>query len=160
MPDGPTRVLFLGKRNAARTILAEAVTRAWAGGQIEAFSAGTDPAGSVDRLALEVLQWMDLPTGGLRSKAVWEFDQPDAPAIDLVIALCDEPGACPAWPGHPAVACWPISDPTATRGTVQQRLNAYWAATIALAHAAERLLIDPAGAMPGAPLIRRRSPHL
>ncbi len=160
MPDGPSRVLFLGKRNAARTILAEAVTRAWAAGQIEAFSAGTDPAGSVDRLALEVLAGMGLSTGGLRSKAVWEFDQPDAPAIDLVIALCDESGACPAWPGHRAAACWRIADPAATQGTKQQRLNAYWAATLALARATERLLTDPAGAMPGAPPLRLRSPHL
>ena len=65
----PYRVLFLCTGNSARSVLAEATLRAWAGHRFEAFSAGSRPAGQVNPFALEQLAAEGIPTTGLRSKS-------------------------------------------------------------------------------------------
>jgi arsenate reductase len=122
MSGRPHTVLFLCTGNSARSILAEALLNHWGKGKYRGFSAGSFPKGQVHPLALELLQWADLPTEGLRSKSWDEFAAPGATPIDFVITVCDNAAgeACPVWPGKPITAHWGIADPAAVEGETER----------------------------------------
>ena len=114
-------VLFLCTRNSTRSILAESVLTKEGAGRFRAFSAGSDPSGTVHPMALEVLTAYGFPVDGLRSKSWDEFKAADAPRIDFIFTLCDDAAgeSCPVWPGHPITAHWGIEDPLAVEGDAQ-----------------------------------------
>ena len=79
MADRPRNVLFLCTGNTARSILAEGILRKDGAGRFNAFSAGSQPKGTVNPFALKVLDGSDYPTDGYRSKSWDEFAEPGAP---------------------------------------------------------------------------------
>lgn len=123
----PWNVLFLCTGNSARSIMGEALLNHHGRGRFRAYSAGSQPAGRVNPLTLEVLGEAGLPVAGLRSKSWDEFTLPDAPVIDFVFTVCDKAAAetCPIWPGRPASAHWGIGDPAAVAGDEPLRLKAF-----------------------------------
>jgi arsenate reductase len=127
MSDRTYNVLFLCTGNTARSILAESILRKEGRGRFNAFSAGSQPKGTVNPFALEVLAEMDYPVEGLRSKSWQEFAQAGAPAMDFVFTVCDNAAgeACPIWPGQPMTAHWGIEDPAAVEGTDLQKEAAF-----------------------------------
>lgn len=107
-------VLFLCTGNSARSILGEVIFNAMLSEHGRAYSAGSKPVGKINPFALSVLQKHDYDTQGLRSKSVDEFTSNDAPAIDLVISVCDfAANDCPVWlgEGNPKRLHWPLPDP-------------------------------------------------
>ncbi|MBM1170710.1 arsenate reductase ArsC [Microvirga arabica] len=120
-------VLFLCTGNTARSILAEGILRKDGAGLFNAFSAGSQPKGTVNPLAIKVLGAHDYPTEGFRSKNWDEYAQPNAPVMDFVITVCDGAAgeACPIWPGHPSVAHWGIEDPAAVQGSAMDKERAF-----------------------------------
>lgn len=130
MPDRIYNVLFLCTGNTARSILAESILRKNGRGRFRAFSAGSQPKGSVNPLAIKVLESLDCPTDDLRSKSWQEFAGPDAPVMDFVFTVCDAAAgeSCPVWPGQPMTAHWGIEDPAAVEGTDLQKEAAFVAA--------------------------------
>lgn len=127
MTDRVYNVLFLCTGNTARSILAEAILRAEGAGRFNAFSAGSQPKGAVNPLALKTLQAAGYPTEGPRSKSWDEFAYAGAPAMDFIITVCDNAAgeACPFWPGKPATAHWGIEDPAAVEGTDLDKERAF-----------------------------------
>jgi arsenate reductase len=127
MPDRTFNVLFLCTGNTARSILSESILRKEGRGRFSAFSAGSQPKGTVNPFALKVLQDMDYPVNNLRSKSWQEFALANAPAMDFVFTICDAAAgeACPIWPGQPMTAHWGIEDPAAVEGTDMQKEAAF-----------------------------------
>lgn len=125
----PINVLFLCTHNSARSILAEAALNHLGGGRFKAWSAGSSPRDNrrPNPLALEALKLAGISTEGLRNKSWDDFAGENAPAMDLIITVCDNAAgeACPYWPGHPASAHWGYPDPSLVEGTHEQRLEAF-----------------------------------
>jgi arsenate reductase len=93
-------VLFLCTGNSARSILGEVIFNVLFSVHGRAYSAGSKPMGKVNPFALSTLQKHGHTVEGLRSKNVDEFMRDSAPAIDLVISVCDSAAQdCPVWPG-------------------------------------------------------------
>jgi arsenate reductase len=107
--------------------LAESLLNSLGKGRFRGFSAGSFPKGQVHPLALELLQGMDLPSEGLRSKSWDEFAAPDAPPIDFIFTVCDNAAGevCPIWPGKPMTAHWGIGDPAAVEGSDADKAFAF-----------------------------------
>lgn len=103
------RVLFLCNANSARSLMGEALLRHLADDHFETFSAGSEPD-EPHVLTLEALRKQGLPTEGLRSKSLDEFE---SEAFDFVIVLCDKAQqACREWQGKAGeVLFWDIRDP-------------------------------------------------
>ncbi len=120
-------VLFLCTGNSARSILAEQLMNSWGHGKFRGFSAGSHPKGQVHPIALALLQKMNLPTEGLRSKSWDEFAAPAASPIDFVLTVCDNAAGemCPVWPGQPMTAHWGVADPAAVEGTDAEKWLAF-----------------------------------
>jgi arsenate reductase len=127
MADRPYNVLFLCTGNTARSVLAEGILRKDGAGRFNAFSAGSQPKGTVNPFALKVLDSLGYPTDGFRSKSWDEFAGPDAPVMDFIFTVCDSAAgeACPVWLGHPATAHWGIEDPAAVEGTDTEEERAF-----------------------------------
>jgi len=121
------RVLFLCTGNSARSVLAEATLRAWAGHRYEAFSAGSQPTGMVNPFALAQLAAEGIPTAGLRSKSWDEFAEAGAAPIDLVVTVCDSAAAetCPVVFGDFLRTHWGLPDPAAVEGDDATRREAF-----------------------------------
>ena len=127
MPDRPYNVLFLCTGNSARSLIAEALINQWGGGKFKGLSAGSHPKGQVHPIALALLQRMNLPTKGLRSKSWDEFAAPGAAPLDFVFTVCDNAAGevCPYWPGQPMTAHWGVPDPAAVEGPETDRWVAF-----------------------------------
>ena len=127
MADRPYNVLFLCTGNTARSILAESILSKDGAGRFSAYSAGSQPKGTVNPFALKVLDALGYPTDGFRSKSWSEFADPGSPVMDFVFTVCDSAAgeACPVWPGQPMTAHWGIEDPAAVEGTDIEKERAF-----------------------------------
>ncbi len=128
MPEKIYNVLFICTHNSARSIMAEGLLNSLGRGHFVAYSAGSQPAGQVQPLALQTLERLRMPTEGYRSKDWSEFSQPGAPAMDFVFTVCDQAAGevCPVWPGQPMTAHWGVPDPAAVQGSPEVQAQAFW----------------------------------
>ncbi|MGX5652072.1 arsenate reductase ArsC [Hydrogenophaga borbori] len=127
METKPYNVLFICTANSARSLMAEAVLNQLGGRRFRAFSAGSQPAGQPNPMALDLLQRNRYDTSTLRSKSWEEFAAPGAPEMDFVLTVCDKAAGevCPVWPGQPMSAHWGVEDPAAVTGTEEKRRQAF-----------------------------------
>jgi len=121
------RVLFLCTGNSARSVLAEATLRAWAGNRYEVFSAGSQPTGQVNPYAIAQLAAEGIPTVGLRSKSWDEFSGPGSAPMDLIVTVCDSAAAetCPVVFGDFIRTHWGLPDPAAVDGSEAAKRAAF-----------------------------------
>jgi arsenate reductase len=117
MADRPYNVLFLCTGNSARSIMAEAILNKVGAGKFRAYSAGSQPKGSLHPETLRLLRSLGYNMFDFRSKSWAEFIQ--EPQFDFVFTVCDNAAeeVCPVWPGQPMTAHWGIPDPAAATGT-------------------------------------------
>lgn len=127
MTEKTYNVLFLCTGNSARSIMAEALVTTLSNGKFKGYSAGSQPGGKVNPLAIEKVEKTGYPVENLRSKSWDEFARPDAPHMDFIITVCDNAAGevCPIWPGHPASAHWSFQDPAAVEGTDDEKHAAF-----------------------------------
>jgi arsenate reductase (thioredoxin) len=125
--DVAFNVLFLCTGNSARSIMAEAILNSIGAGKFQAFSAGSHPTGTVNPLALELIEQNGLSTKGLRSKDWSEFAKTGAPFMHFVFTVCDQAAAepCPVWPGQPMTDHWGVTDPAIVQGSDDAKRKAF-----------------------------------
>lgn len=105
------KVLFLCTGNSCRSQMAEAIVNARMGGEWQAVSAGTKPAGYVHPKALAALAEIGIQHEG-RSKLADEFKGQD---FDLVVTVCDSAAEeCPIWLGKGRKVHHSFPDPALT----------------------------------------------
>lgn len=133
--------------------MAEAILRhaaAAAGRAVEVASAGADPAMHVEPTTYEALDALGIDWRGHAPKG---FDAVLATPWDVVVTVCDRArDACPALPGRPRYAHWPLDDPCATAGPPAERRRVFLAVAGRLrVHVAELLPTLGAPAADAAP---------
>lgn len=109
MPTGALNVLFLSDRNAAYSILAEAILRVEGNGRFRAYSAGVAPAAAVNPDVANFLAARHLPIDGLRPKALAALEAQHV--FQFVITLSGATAAYAerrAWKGEPLIADWAL----------------------------------------------------
>jgi protein-tyrosine-phosphatase len=118
-PERPYRVLFLCTGNSARSILAESILDRLGRGRFVALSAGSHPTGRVNPHALSLLERLNYPVEGLRSKSWDELAAAGSEPLDFVFTVCDDARGevCPVWPGQPVTAHWGLPDPARAAGS-------------------------------------------
>lgn len=123
--DRPFKILFLCTGNSARSILGEYLIRRIAGDRFDSYSAGADPAGVVNPIAIQTLKdTFKIDASDARSKSWDEFE---GTHFDFVITVCDNAReSCPVWPGQPIVAHWGSIDPAAVEGTEEEKKQAFF----------------------------------
>lgn len=121
-PSAPL-VLILCTGNSCRSHLAEGILRAAAGDVIRVASAGSQPAGYVHPLAVQVLAEIGLDISGHTSKHLNEFL---GQSVDTVITVCGNADqACPVFPGQVNRYHWPFEDPATAGGTEEEKLAVF-----------------------------------
>src|SRR5262245_58930698 len=125
------QVLFLCTGNSARSIFSEYLLKRIGQGRFEVYSAGTEPTGVVNPVALQVLhEFYHIDASGAQSKSWKEFKGYD---LDFVITVCDQARqSCPIWPGQPIIAHWGVPDPALAVGTDAEVFKEFRNATLLL----------------------------
>lgn len=110
------RVLVLCTGNSCRSVMAEALFNNLGEGNIEAVSAGSNPAGYVHPKSIETLKRHGIDPGNPRSKS---WDAFAGQHFDLVVTVCDAAAAesCPAFIGPVKKLHWSTPDPAKATGT-------------------------------------------
>jgi arsenate reductase len=111
-PDGRLRVMFLCTGNSCRSQMAEGWARALRAGQVEAYSAGTNPHG-LNPLAVRAMAEAGVDISGHTSKRPEDLGVP----FDVVVTVCDSAHeACPVFPGARVVHVGFEDPPRLARG--------------------------------------------
>lgn len=106
MTTSKPTVLFLCVHNAGRSQMAAAFAQHLSHGEIRVLSGGSDPAATVNPIAIDVMQEVGIDiTKNVPAK--WTMD--DLEAADMIITMgCGD--TCPVLPGKRYVD-WPLDDP-------------------------------------------------
>ena len=89
-------ILILCTGNSCRSHLAEGILRAAVGESAEVASAGSDPAGYVHPMAVEVMKEIEIDISAHTSKHLDEFLQREVHTVITVCGNADQ--ACPIFP--------------------------------------------------------------
>ena len=120
---GKVRVLFLCPGNSARSQMAEAFLRKYAGDRFEVFSAGLEPQ-AINPFAGKVMEEIGFDLSGQHSIDVEQFL--DHGPFGYVITVCAQAESrCPIFPGAGIRLHWPFEEPAAFQGTEEQKLNKF-----------------------------------
>jgi arsenate reductase (thioredoxin) len=116
-----TRVLFLCTGNSARSQMAEAFLRKYAGDRFEAHSAGLEPK-PLHPLTVKVMEEVGVDMSGYKSKGFETYL--GKMLFQYLITVCDDADKnCPTtWPGVSNRLHWHFEDPAEFKGTDAEKL--------------------------------------
>lgn len=134
-------VLVLCTGNSCRSVMAEALFNHLGNGQINAVSAGSNPAGYVHPKSIETLERHGIDAVNPRSKSWDEFEEQN---FDLVVTVCDAAAAesCPVFFGAKNKLHWSTPDPAKATGTEAEINAAFDEAFAMLRERIERELLQ------------------
>lgn len=123
MENNQPTVLILCTGNSCRSHIAEGILRTAAGDLLNVQSAGSNPAGYVHPLAIQVMAEIGIDIATHRSKHLREFlDQ----NVETVITVCGHADqACPLFPGQVNRYHWPFDDPAKAAGSPEAVLAVF-----------------------------------
>jgi arsenate reductase len=118
------RVLFLCTSNSARSQMAEAFLRTYAGDKYEAYSAGLEPK-EIHPLTKKVMAETGIDISGQYPKALKDYM--GRVHFGYLITVCDEAeDKCPStFPGMGRRLHWSFEDPARFTGTEEEKLNKF-----------------------------------
>lgn len=114
------KVLFLCTGNSARSQMAEALLRQYAGDRYAVFSAGLEPA-ELNPYTIQVMEEIGIGMGGHRSKDLGALI--GKVEFDYLITVCGGANErCPIFPGMGTRLHWDLEDPAAFEGGAEEKL--------------------------------------
>jgi arsenate reductase len=114
-------VLFVCTHNAARSQIAEALLRKYAGDRFEVASAGLDPT-EVHPLTRQVLAEIGSDTSGLRTKGTKEFLGTGAVRYAIIVCSQEEPRCPRVFPFTLRTLNWAFEDPATPQRSEELQL--------------------------------------
>jgi arsenate reductase len=119
-----TKVLFLCTGNAARSQMAEAFLRTYAGDQFEAYSAGLEPT-EIHPYTKQVMQEVGIDLNGHHAKALKNYM--GKKHFGYLITVCSNADKnCPSvFPGMGQRLHWDLEDPVAFEGVDEAKLQKF-----------------------------------
>ncbi|MBI4429136.1 MAG: arsenate reductase ArsC [Ignavibacteriales bacterium] len=117
------RVLFVCVHNSARSQMAEAFLKSYAGDFFEVESGGLE-AGVLNPIVVEAMKEAGIDISGNTTKEVFLFLK-QGKAFHYVITVCDEASAerCPIFPGVSQRLHWGFADPSSFTGDHEEKLS-------------------------------------
>ena len=119
MTTSKQRALILCTHNSARSQMAEGLLRHLAGDRFDVESAGTEQT-RVNPFAIAAMRELGIDIASHASKTLDRFlDQ----KWDFVITVCDHANeSCPFFPGAATRLHWSFEDPSAAKGSDEEKL--------------------------------------
>ena len=116
-------VIFICIHNSARSQMAEAYLKHFAGERFNVWSAGLEP-GSLNPVVVEVMAEEGIDISSNTCNSVNEFTDGRI-AFDYVVTVCDETAAeaCPYFPGQGTRLHWGLPDPSSLTGSKEDKLK-------------------------------------
>ncbi len=100
------RVLFICIKNACRSQIAEGFANHYGQEKVDAYSAGSQPAGAVDPVAIQAMEEKGIDISSQITKG---FDELQVSYFDYIVTMgCEE--SCPLYPGERKID-WETQDP-------------------------------------------------
>ena len=117
------KVLFVCVHNSARSQMSEAFINHYFGDRFEAESAGLEP-GKLNPIVVDAMKQIGIDISGNKTKSVFDYFK-RGKMYRYVITVCDKTAAerCPIFPGVAETIHWSFPDPSALRGTYEEKLD-------------------------------------
>ena len=115
-----TKVIFLCTHNSARSQMAEAFLKKYAGDYFDVYSAGFDPK-PIHPYTIKVMQEIGFDLSKQQPKELWQLIQKEYFGIAITVCKKSEVD-CPTIPGTSTRLYWNIDDPAALEGTDEEKL--------------------------------------
>ena len=121
--DKKLKVLFVCTGNVCRSQMAQAWVGHLKGDRIDAYSAGSPPAGFVSDRVVKVMKEVGVDMSNHWSKPIDHWSDVD---FDYVVTLCEYAREfCPVFPGPTRMVHHPVPDPMGIIGTDEMTLGAF-----------------------------------
>ena len=118
-----TNVLFICSGNSARSQMAEAFLREFAGDKFDVYSAGLEAKG-IHRYTRQVMEEIGFDISDQYSKSLSKYL--GKKHFGIIITVCEKAEEeCPVFPGVSTRMYWPFDDPTQYQGNEDEKVNKF-----------------------------------
>jgi arsenate reductase (thioredoxin) len=117
------KVLFVCVHNSARSQMAEAFLKHFAGDRFEVESAGLEP-GTLNPIVVEAMKEVGIDISKNKTKSAFSLLK-QGKLYSSVITVCDESQSerCPIFPGVTQRLHWGFADPSSFQGSREEKLS-------------------------------------